>query len=157
VPQQGQRDHSPAKGSRELDRLQKLLEDAVPLLMDNFARVAELAAAQYALLEEALGAAEAVERPGALVPAAGVEASRAADWRALARGYDEHIRHHLNSAVIALQFDDMAIQLIAHIRERLGHLEGGEAPAQAGVEACHPRTYGPVSADGLSSGSVDLF
>jgi len=145
---------SAARAGRELDRLQRLLEDAVPLLMYNFERIAELAAAQHALLEETLNEAAAAARPGARPERSDAGAGVIADRIELARTYDACIRQHLDSTVTALQFDDMAIQLIAHVRDRLGRIEGDSTAPE---EAWQQRTYGPVSAEGLSSGSVELF
>ena len=153
VPLQKLESEDAARAVRELDRLQKLLEDAVPLLMYNFERIAELSAAQGRLLEETLNAPAAGAAPAA---GPGGDEASVADRIQLARTYDACIKQHLHSTVTALQFDDLAVQLIAHVRDRIVRVEGGPARPDEG-SAWQQRTYGPVSAEGISSGSVELF
>jgi hypothetical protein len=88
------------------------------------------------------------------------EASQAAGADALAP--------HVRRAVAALQFEDLATQLLQHTRQRLSHLEInlkkfqilpstlegldsalGASPYQGGAH--------PVRQEGMDTGSVDLF
>jgi len=137
---------------RELDRLESLLQQAVPLLARSFEKIAEISAAQSRLLQQALAARRN-----------DISGSRADDavgefeaMRRLAGSHDEAIRQYANAAVKALQFEDLAIQLIAHLRDRMGCVDvDGGRPLHG--DPAIPRTYGPVSGDGLESGSVELL
>ncbi len=70
---------------------------------------------------------------------------------------------HLGSAVVALQFQDMATQLIAHTQRRLRHctdrlaLEAfGDDDDDAVIEP-QPSNPNPVTQDEMDAGSVTLF
>lgn len=76
-------------------------------------------------------------------------------------------RQHLGQALTALQFQDMASQLIAHTHKRLRHCVDrlaadafgagdGDSEGSALVEAppLHPN---PVTQDEMDAGSVELF
>jgi hypothetical protein len=72
--------------------------------------------------------------------------------------------HHLGGAVTALQFQDMASQLIAHTQQRLRNCAdriaseamGDDEDGQAVVEA-PPVRPNPVTQDEMDAGSVELF
>jgi hypothetical protein len=122
--------------SHDLERLQTLLEDACTALMGSF-----------------YGATAEVRRMagGVAAPAANGDTFR-------------QLNAHLGVAVTALQFQDMASQLIIHTskrlrscadrlaRETMGEDEEGEAIAE---EA--PLRPNPVTQDEMDAGSVELF
>ena len=139
------------QASRELDRLQQLLGDAIPSLLHGFQKIAELAEAQGRLLDEVLAEVPGGTPGGEAGP--GVAAAHAARRRRLAGTYRDHIRAQANGIIVALQFEDMARQLIVHLRERIE--SGAAGPGQVDPEIM--RTYGPVSAENLKTGTVDLF
>lgn len=62
-------------------------------------------------------------------------------------------------AVTALQFQDMATQLIAHCRRQLAHAgQPGDDPISfSSTHFVPPCATGPVSQCSVSAGSVDLF
>ena len=152
----GSADESDAsKACRELDRLRKLIEDAVPSLMRSFEKIAELTAAQSGLLEESLGAV-AAETHAEQRSSDGSDEVRTARLR-LARTYDAHIQHQMHTAVTCLQFEDMALQLISHLRERVERMENDGWRAGKNNDDWKHRTFGPITAEGLNPGSVDLF
>lgn len=71
---------------------------------------------------------------------------------------------HLSQAVVALQFQDMATQLIAHTHQRLRHCTdrlAREAIADddddESVVAAAPTRPNPVTQDEMDAGSIDLF
>jgi len=70
----------------------------------------------------------------------------------------QRIESAIGSAVMALQFQDMAVQLTLHAQRRLAALESclramhGQTPVAKHLE--HPQ---PVPQVGMSTGSVDLF
>jgi len=70
----------------------------------------------------------------------------------------QRIESAIGSAVMALQFQDMATQLTHHAQRRLAALESclramhGQTPVAKHLE--HPQ---PVPQVGMSTGSVDLF
>jgi hypothetical protein len=124
--------------SNDLDRLQRLLDDASVSLLGHFTG----AAAQIeAALHEPAGA------PGR------------GDAGAM-----QVLRQTLGSAITALQFQDMASQLISHTTRRLRHcadqlardaMDDDEDGAAAVVEA--PLRPNPVTQDEMDAGSVELF
>jgi hypothetical protein len=151
-----------SQACRELDRLQLLLTDAIPALVRNFERIAELTQAQSRLLENALDLGTQANASEAVADQSVAEESDANGVQIklkLARTYDAHIQHHLQSVLVALQFEDMATQLIAHLRERMDRLERKADGASKPDPKDDPfaRTYGPISAEALKPGSVDLF
>ncbi|MFN7538031.1 MAG: hypothetical protein ACK5QN_10155 [Burkholderiales bacterium] len=63
-------------------------------------------------------------------------------------------------AVTALQFQDMATQLIAHCRRRLDHAGSDGGGSNVSFSSTHfapVRTDGPVSPSSVGAGTVDLF
>lgn len=76
----------------------------------------------------------------------------------------QQLRAHLARAITALQFEDLATQLIAHTHRRLHHCAdrlaadtlAGDADGGAGAAAA-PRRPSPVSQCGMHAGSVELF
>jgi hypothetical protein len=76
----------------------------------------------------------------------------------------EPVAQHLASAVTALQFQDMASQLIAHTSRRLRSCADriardalGEDEAGAAVIETAPLRPNPVTQDEMDAGSVELF
>ena len=122
--------------THDLDRLQALLAHACDELM--------------------LGFHGATQRLGAIADAADTDA-RVLD---LASGAAQR----LGSAVTALQFQDMASQLIAHTHQRLRNCAdrlaretmGDDEDGAAVVEAA-PLRPNPVTQDEMDAGSIELF
>lgn len=123
--------------SNDLDRLERLLADATQTLMGHFYG----ASAQITQL--ARQAAQHPEAPGAALHEA---------------------LQHLGGAVTALQFQDMASQLIMHTHRRLRHcadrlardVMGDEDDGPAVIEDA-PLRPNPVTQDEMDAGSVELF
>lgn len=123
--------------SNDLDRLQRLLDDASQSLMTHFTTATSH-------IETALREAEsaAVLSPGAIHDA----------------------RHTLGVAITALQFQDMASQLITHTTRRLRNCADrlardafpGDEDEAAVIEEM-PLRPNPVTQDEMDAGSVDLF
>ena len=123
--------------SNDLDRLQRLLTDASTTLLEHFHGLS----AQIAGLREQLDC-------GTVPDAVSLE----------------HARRSLSGAVVALQFQDMASQLIAHTdkrlrscadrlaRDALADDEDGE-----GITLPAPLRPNPVTQDELDAGSIELF
>lgn len=123
--------------SNDLDRLQRLLDDASQALMGHFTDAT-------AHLEAALRELESMTQGN---PATIREA-----------------RQTLGGAITALQFQDMASQLIAHTTRRLRNCADrlaseafdGDEEGQAVVEEL-PLRPNPVTQDEMDAGSIDLF
>ncbi len=124
--------------SHDLDRLQTLLSDACEALLAGFCG--------------------ATERVRALSASAGAGGGSPA-----APLFDEVITA-LGGAVTALQFQDMASQLIAHTHQRLRNCAdriareamGDDEDGTSIVEA-PPLRPNPVTQDEMDAGSVELF
>jgi hypothetical protein len=76
----------------------------------------------------------------------------------------ERAMQYLGTAVIALQFQDMASQLIAHTHKRLRNCADtlareafGEDEEGAAVVDDTPMRPNPVTQDEMDAGSIDLF
>jgi len=123
--------------SNDLERLQRLLDDASTALMDHFT-----------------SATEHIE--AALRDFAGVHEG---DPKAM-----HDARHMLGGAITALQFQDMATQLIAHTTRRLRNCADRLArdaftdddDGEALIEEA-PLRPNPVTQDEMDAGSVELF
>jgi hypothetical protein len=121
--------------SHDLERLQTLLSDACDGLMHGFHGA-------NAVLRDAVGSAAGAPLPDAY---AGV-------------------LKHLGVAITALQFQDMASQLIAHTQQRLRNCAdrlaretmGDDEDGIALVEDA-PQRPNPVTQDEMDAGSVELF
>ena len=123
--------------TNDLERLQRLLDDAGETLSTHFFAASAKLQDMAALLEQGKGLG-----PGAL----------------------GDVLDHVAQAIIALQFQDMSTQLIAHTslrlrasadilaRDTFGDDEDGAA---AVVEA--PLRPNPVTQDEVDAGSVELF
>jgi hypothetical protein len=123
--------------SNDLERLQRLLTDATETLMGHFY------GATGQIQQLARAAASHPELP-------------------------EHHLHatmqHLAGAVTALQFQDMASQLVGHTQRRLRHcadrlardVMGDDEDGEAVVEEA-PLRPNPVTQDEMDAGSVELF
>ncbi|MEP7296160.1 MAG: hypothetical protein ABI702_08225 [Burkholderiales bacterium] len=76
----------------------------------------------------------------------------------------DNVMQHLGGAITALQFQDMASQLIAHTNKRLRNCVdriaretmGGDDEGEAVVEEA-PLRPNPVTQDEMDAGSVELF
>ena len=124
--------------SNDLDRLQRLLDDSSAALMGHFTGATQLIKDAQRELEAATAGADV---------SAILEAQRA-----------------LSGAIVALQFQDMATQLIAHTTKRLRNCadrlardamvddEDGEAVVEDA-----PLCPNPVTQDEMDAGSVELF
>lgn len=123
--------------SHDLDRLQTLLSDACEALLVGFCGATERV--------RALSASAAATDPRAPSPFDAVMAE-------------------LGRAVTALQFQDMASQLIAHTHQRLRNCAdriareamGDDEDGTSIVEA-PPLRPNPVTQDEMDAGSVELF
>ncbi len=119
--------------SNDLERLQRLLDDAAQSLMTHFTQAAQR-------IEVALQAVEG-EVDGM-----------------------QEVRHSLGGAITALQFQDMASQLIAHTTRRLRNCAdrlaaetmGDDEDGSAVVEE-PPLRPNPVTQDEMDAGSIELF
>lgn len=120
----------------DLERLQRLLGSASDSLLLHF-----------------YGASEHLE---ALLK---TEAAQAADFLRLRQALD-----HVTSAIIAMQFQDMASQLIEHSNKRLRRCAdriasdalGDDEDGAAVVEEAEMRPN-PVTQDEVDAGSIELF
>jgi hypothetical protein len=79
-------------------------------------------------------------------------------------GRADALRTELGGAVVALQFQDMASQLIAHTGARLRACADklasealGDDEDGPGIEAAPPLRPNPVTQDEMDAGSVELF
>jgi hypothetical protein len=123
--------------SNDLERLQRLLGDASDSLIGHFYAAADQ-------LREALSLTAA--RPGLELPQL------------------QRTMEHVSSAITAMQFQDLASQLITHTghrlrgcadrlaREAMGDDEDGEA-----VVEDMPLRPNPVTQDEMDAGSIELF
>lgn len=120
--------------SNDLERLQRLLDDACTALMDGFHTSAG-----------ALG--EVIDQGHEVAPSLMA------------------VRQELFKTVTALQFQDMATQLIAHTNKRLRNCAdqiardalGDDDPDGAAVVDDGPLKPNPVTQDEMDAGSVELF
>lgn len=126
--------------SNDLERLQRLLSDTCDTLLASF----------HGAVQQ-LGALTALDPDGA----------DAAPREAFAL---DGLREQLGAAVTALQFQDMASQLITHTHQRLRNCAdqlardafGPDADGEA-VVASAPLRPNPVTQDEMDAGSVELF
>jgi hypothetical protein len=117
--------------SNDLDRLQRLLEDACQSLMSSFVQA-----------REQIGGAEVGTEQQAMAEALGA----------------------LSQAITALQFQDMASQLVSHTMRRLRNCAdrlahdamGGDDDGAAVIEQ-PPLRPNPVTQDEMDAGSIELF
>jgi hypothetical protein len=129
--------------SNDLERLQRLLDDASQSLMGHFTgATAHLETALAEINNSDTGTSTAAFQPHTL----------------------NEVRLTLGSAITALQFQDMASQLIAHTTSRLRNCAdrlaneafAGDEDGEAVVEAL-PLRPNPVTQDEMDAGSIDLF
>lgn len=120
--------------SNDLERLQRLLDDASTALIANFAGATRQLDAVY-------------------------DAAAAADPAA-----SQELRQSLGSAITALQFQDLATQLIAHTSQRLrscvdrlGRDVFAGDDDDPGLLEEAPLRPNPVTQDEMDAGSVELF
>jgi hypothetical protein len=126
--------------TNDLDRLQTLLADACETLMQRF----------YGASEQVRSLREATSTSGSDI-----------DPEEIFQG----VLQHLGGAVTALQFQDMACQLIDHTNRRLRNCAdtlaretfGQEDEEGATVITPAPLRPNPVTQSEMDAGSVDLF
>lgn len=119
--------------SHDLERLQRLLDDAAQALLGHFTQATQR-------VDGALAALEGEAHPM------------------------HEVRASLGNAITALQFQDMASQLIAHTSRRLRNCAdrlardamGADDEGEALVEPL-PLRPNPVTQDEMDAGSVELF
>jgi len=126
--------------NNDLERLQRLLDDASTALIGHFAGATRhLDAMHHAVLQ------------------AGPAANPAAM---------HELRSSLGSAITALQFQDLATQLIAHTSQRLRScvdrlgrdvFAGDDDDDDPGLMEQAPLRPNPVTQDEMDAGSVELF
>ncbi len=122
----------------DLERLQRLLDDASQALLQHFTFASDHMDAALLQLH-----ADATEQPARIRLA----------------------RQTLGSAITALQFQDMATQLIAHTSQRLRHCADRLArdalgdDDEDGAALVEPAAQGPnpVTQDEMHAGSIELF
>ena len=131
--------------------------------------------AVFAVQDDLLGVCNDLDRLVGLLSGACAELSdgfqgacalieqRRAGGAADEQGFLAALEQRLAGAVIALQFEDMASQLIVHARrmlrsgaDRLAADAFGDEDGAAIVEAA-PRRPNPVTQDEMDAGSVELF
>jgi len=123
--------------SNDLERLQRLLTDATETLLEHF----HGATAQIQQLSRT-----AAQRPG------------------LPESQLHETMQHMASAVTALQFQDMASQLVSHTQRRLRNcadrlardVMGDDEDGETVIEEA-PLRPNPVTQDEMDAGSVELF
>jgi hypothetical protein len=127
------------------------LQDHLLTVTNDLARLQTLLSAACAMLLKGFcGAAQQLSDHRADAVAGPVAVSRAME--------------HLGDAVTALQFQDMASQLIEHTSQRLRHCTdrlardafGGDEDGSVLVAAA-PMRPNPVTQDEMDAGSIDLF
>lgn len=134
-------DHLMCAGN-DLDRLQRLLDDAGQALMVHFYG----ASARLKKLQAEIDAGTAASAPA--------EASAVID----------KAMEHLAGAIVAMQFQDMSTQLIAHTQRRLRNCTdriardsmGDDEDGDALVDDT-PLKPNPVTQDEMDAGSIELF
>ncbi|MBC7940516.1 MAG: hypothetical protein H7Z19_12255 [Chitinophagaceae bacterium] len=127
--------------SNDLDRLQRLLDDASQALMNHFTDATWHIEVALRDIDGEVG---------------GVQGAHTVAVR--------DARQRLGSAITALQFQDMATQLIAHTTRRLRSCAdrlacdtfAGDEDGDGVVEAA-PLRPNPVTQDEMDAGSVELF
>ena len=120
--------------SNDLERLQRLLDDASQALLGHFTHATQRIEAALQAIE---GEAHAIHEA----------------------------RHSLGGAITALQFQDMASQLIAHTSRRLRSCAdrlardamGEDDEDGAAVVEEPPQRPNPVTQDEMDAGSIELF
>ncbi|MFG6440671.1 hypothetical protein [Roseateles sp. LKC17W] len=122
--------------TNDLERLQRLLDDAGEALSTHF----------YSASNQAMSLLS------------GTDGGPAADGL-------KHIMQDIASAITALQFQDMATQLIAHTSQRLRNCAdqlardtfGTDDEDGAAVVEIAPLRPNPVTQDEMDAGSIELF
>jgi hypothetical protein len=119
--------------SNDLERLQRLLDDASQALMEHFTEATRRIESAISTIE---GEAEVMQAA----------------------------RRSLGGAITALQFQDMASQLITHTSkrlrncaDRLAHDTMGDDEDGAAVVEAAPLRPNPVTQDEMDAGSIELF
>ncbi len=128
--------------NNDLERLQRLLTDACDTLMSHYH-----------------GADQALKRAiAAAAPSAADSSSGAAAHEATAA------LKHLTSAITALQFQDLAFQLVEHTQRRLRNCADrlacdtmADDEDGAALVTAAPERPNPVTQDEMDAGSIELF
>jgi hypothetical protein len=120
--------------SNDLDRLQRLLGDASDALLSHF--------------HGAAGRMDALAGPDGRIDPAALQA----------------VAGHIAGAITAMQFQDMASQLVTHTVTRLRHCADrlandtfADDEDGAGVVTATPLRPNPVTQDEMDAGSIELF
>lgn len=112
---------------------------------------------------------DAYERLMSSFGAIGALTERSLDKQADADEVREDMDHAVGNAISALQFQDMANQLVGHAAKRIASLErltdtlrrlpdaSVDELAQAVADAGCERNFGPVEQESMASGSTELF
>lgn len=124
--------------SNDLERLQRLLDDASTALIGHFAGATRHLDAMHHAVHHA--------------------------WPTADRAAMQELRSTLGSAITALQFQDLATQLIAHTSQRLrscvdrlGRDVFADDDDDPGLLEEAPLRPNPVTQDEMDAGSVELF
>lgn len=123
--------------NNDLERLQRLLDDASQALLSHFTNAATHIEAALAQIEVAQGASTS-----------SIHGARTT----------------IGGAITALQFQDMATQLIAHTTQRLRSCADrlaqqamGDDEGERALITPAPHAPNPVTQDEMDAGSVELF
>lgn len=128
----------------------------MPMATDALdAAAAELARLDHLLAEASRRLFSCFAGASRLVNALQADGTDADQWLAL--------RQQLSDAAVALQFEDMAHQMLAHVQTRLAlaaaapervFLDGAAASNDTPMAVCRPCPVGPTS---VQAGSIDFF
>ncbi len=125
--------------NNDLERLQRLLTDACDTLMSHYH-----------------GADQSLKRALAALPAQQPDATEVNDTRMALK--------HLTSAITALQFQDLAFQLVEHTQRRLRNCADrlaydtmADDEDGAALVTAAPERPNPVTQDEMDAGSIELF
>lgn len=154
--------------SEDIQRLQKIINEAIPILIENFGAIVQATDAQKMLSKHILELLQTVELPQTVEKLATEQAD--VEWR---------ISEGLGLATRAIQFQDIVNQLGTNVIQRLAIMDEmlqecicdhtgviGQLPKEAGViqdirrkvEALRElKLRQPVSQDSIDEGDVELF
>ncbi|WP_025039725.1 hypothetical protein [Nitrosospira briensis] len=145
----------------ELDQLQAILSEAVTRLMSSFEAIRAYSARHLQ------PAADDVFDSAKTAPAAALGATHAGQCKPA--GFTADIEDSINEAMTALQFHDIASQILAHTRRRIEFLERMAEQLEqlpdttikdldhAIRKACTDRGHNPVGQAVMTVGAVELF
>ena len=145
----------------ELDQLAGLITDATSRLTASFETICTLSARQQQLASAvASGGCSCGAEAGSLpVHSRGAPDPEQRDLRALT----DNIQRSVNEAVTALQFHDIASQLIGHAARRIELIERMAGQLErlpgdpGGALACTAQRDNPVGQVRMTAGTIELF